>query len=121
MRVDSAGGLANVRFVGHVTPTDMLAHLDEVRARSSEFRRGFILLTELTELESMDPDCAPVLSQVMDCFDSYGVSRVVRVVPSARKDIGFNILSLFHYKAGVSVNTCNTSAEAADLVKFSSS
>jgi hypothetical protein len=37
---------------------------------------------------------------------------VVRVIPDPHKDIGLNILSLFHYRRGVRIVTCETLEEA---------
>jgi hypothetical protein len=37
---------------------------------------------------------------------------VVRVIPDPQKDIGLNILSLFHYRRRVRIVTCKTLAEA---------
>jgi hypothetical protein len=37
---------------------------------------------------------------------------VVRVIPDPRKDIGLNMLSLFHYRRGIRIVTCMTLEEA---------
>jgi len=37
----------------------------------------------------------------------------VRVIPDSNKDIGLNILSLFHYRHQPQVVTCKNMAEAA--------
>jgi hypothetical protein len=34
------------------------------------------------------------------------------VIPDPRKDIGFNILSLFHYRHDIHIVTCETLEEA---------
>jgi hypothetical protein len=34
----------------------------------------------------------------MEFFDRNGVSMVVRVIPDPKKDIGMNILTIFHYR-----------------------
>jgi hypothetical protein len=40
------------------------------------------------------------------------VETVVRVIPDPHKDIGLNIMSLFHYRRRVRIITCETLAEA---------
>jgi hypothetical protein len=37
---------------------------------------------------------------------------VVRIIPDPRKDIGLSIMSVFHYRRGVRIVTCETLAEA---------
>jgi hypothetical protein len=50
--------------------------------------------------------------------DQKGVALVVRVVPDPTKDIGFNILSLFHYPHRPPAVTCKTMVEAARLLSL---
>jgi len=52
----------------------------------------------------------------MDLLNKQGVSTVVRVIPDPRKDIGFNILSLFHYRPDVQIVTCETLEEAMKVL-----
>jgi hypothetical protein len=48
----------------------------------------------------------------MDSCDARGITMVVRIIPDPRKDIGLNIMSLFHYRRGVRFVTCETIEEA---------
>lgn len=73
---------------------------------------GFTVVTDLTELERMEPDCVPHLTKLMDLFLAAGVAKVVRVIPDPKRDIGFNLLSLTHYRGRVSIATFGTRAEA---------
>jgi hypothetical protein len=114
--ISSAGTLVTVEYRGHITAADLRSHTAEVEALDRKVQPGFTVLTDLTALESMDLDCAPILSRIMELFNRLGTTRVVRVIPDPRKDIGLGILSLFHYKSGVAVNTVTTRAEAAHLV-----
>jgi hypothetical protein len=41
---------------------------------------------------------------------------VVRVIPDPQKDIGLNILSLFHYRKRVRIVTCETLDEARKVL-----
>jgi hypothetical protein len=52
------------------------------------------------------------MKKSMDLGDKKGVALVVRVVSEPHKDIGFNILSLFHYTRDVVIVTCCNRDEA---------
>jgi len=114
--INAAAGLVTIEFFGHITAAHLRTHFAEVEALGPMVAPPFTVLADLTGLERMDPDCAPILSSVMDRLNEMGVSRVVRVIPDPRKDIGLGILSLFHYKSGVRTNTVPTRAEAVHLV-----
>jgi hypothetical protein len=60
----------------------------------------------------MDLACVPYIERMMDLFNKKGVETVVRVIPDPHKDIGMNIMSLFHYRRRVHIVTCKTLAEA---------
>jgi anti-anti-sigma regulatory factor len=74
--------------------------------------KGFKILTDLSGLNSMDALCVSELKRMMDLCRKSGVGTVARVIPDPAKDIGFNILSLFHYRDKVHVLTFQTLAEA---------
>jgi hypothetical protein len=71
------------------------------------------VLVDLTDLQSMDPDCVLHLAKIMDLFKAHGVGLVVRVDPDPAEDIGSNFLSVIHYRGKVSVVICDMIAEAA--------
>lgn len=112
LRVDGARNLVRIRFLGHVTVADMTACTDQVKQHLPEMRPGFIVLTDLSDLESMDLECATPLAKIMDLSRARGVGTVIRVIPDRGKDIGLNILSIIHYRRGVKLITCDTLAEA---------
>jgi hypothetical protein len=60
----------------------------------------------------MDTECLTYIRSSMDILNKKGVAMVVRVIPDPQKDIGFNILSLFHYRHDVQIVTCGTLEEA---------
>jgi hypothetical protein len=60
----------------------------------------------------MDVGCVADIRQIMKLLDKRGIAMVARVIPDPRKDIGLNILSLFHYRKGVRILTCATMEEA---------
>jgi len=77
-------------------------------------------LADLTELQSMEISCAPFIKQAMDLFNQKGVSMVVRVIPDPTRDIGMQIMSLFHYGGNVRILTCQTRDQATNLLSSDS-
>jgi len=110
--------LFHISFVGHVTRDDVVAYHAEVEAMLAEFTAGFRLLGDLRALTTMDRDCLTEIGRVMELFDSRGVEMVVRVIPDPKKDIGLNILSLFHYSRKVHAITCDTLEDALKILGF---
>ena len=112
IKLDKAKKLLVFRYTGHVGREELKLRLAEVAALAAELQPGFSLLTDLAELTSMDVECAAEIKIVMDLLNLRGVQKVVRVIPDPQKDIGLNILSLFHYKRGIHIMTCRSLQEA---------
>jgi hypothetical protein len=79
-----------------------------------KLKKGFNVLTDLSPLERMDISARSFIEKAMDLFNKSGVSKVIRIIPDQRKDIGFNIMSLFHYSAGVPIHTYKSCQEAEE-------
>ncbi len=79
-------------------------------------KAGFVVISDLSHLESMDPACALPMGTLMDLCSAGGVSSVVRVIPDPTKDIGFNIIARFHMPAPVRMETHEGLAEAINSV-----
>jgi hypothetical protein len=109
---DETRNVIRIRFHGNVTAAAMKAALTDMDQPLRRVRSGFTVLTDLSDLETMELDCVESLTRIMENFKAHGVGTVVRVIPDPAKDIGFNILSLTHYRRGVKVITCETLAEA---------
>jgi len=110
--LDKPAAFLQLHFSGNVVPEDTRQHLPEVERLVSELHPGFRLLTDLTGLVRMDLGCLPHIRKIMDLLNAKGIVLVVRVIPDPHKDIGFNILSLFHYRRGIRIVTCETLEEA---------
>src|SRR5438270_11393869 len=95
---DIAKNLMLMTFCGHVTAEEVKEGTNELGGFLVETKPGFRLLTDMTKLETMDSACIPYISNSMDLLNKHAVATVVRVIPDPHKDIGFNILSLFHYR-----------------------
>ena len=52
------------------------------------------------------------VGRIMELIAQAGVGLVVRVIPDSSKDIGMNILSIFHYPRNLQVVTCQTLTQA---------
>ena len=116
IEINPAGTLVTIRYCGHITASDLQVHLVDA-ALASQVHPGFTLLIDLSTLDAMDQSCASVLGQIMDRITSYGVGTITRVIPNPAKDIGFNILSLFHYRRDTTIITCKDLTEAASLLE----
>jgi len=101
-----------VHFRGDVDPACLRACVDEIATHLPNLAKGFKILTDLSNLTSMDPLGVSELRRMMDLCRKSGAGTVARVIPDPAKDIGFNILSLFHYRDKVHVLTFQTLAEA---------
>jgi hypothetical protein len=60
----------------------------------------------------MEPDCLTEIGHTMDLVAQHDVKLIVRVIPDPTKDIGLNILTVFHYPRHPRVITCQNLAEA---------
>lgn len=96
----------------HVTAEDTRRCLEVVRDILAGFQPGFLLLTDLSSLESMDASCSQDLGTLMDMCDAKGLETVVRVIPDPSKDIGFAIISRFHHHPRVQTRTYDNLADA---------
>src|SRR5882724_8056854 len=112
VETDVKRNLLTVTYCGHVVPREFAPAMGKIREGLAGLEPGFRLLTDLGGLESMDYSCAPLVDQAMYLINARGVSTVVRIVPDPRKDIGFRVMSFFHYRPDVAIVTCETLEEA---------
>ena len=112
VKPDPSRNLLVIKFSGHVESHEVQQHIEEIEAALKTLQPGFRLLTDLSELEFMEYAAATYIRQAMDKQNAHGVAVVVRVVPDPRKDIGFRMLSYFHYGRDVRIITCETVLEA---------
>jgi hypothetical protein len=108
---DKSKNLLRVTYAKRVGPSETKRAVETLQRLLADLLPGFRLLTDLSGLEEMDLACVPDMKKMMDVCNKKGAERVVRVIPDPHKDIGFNILSLFHYRRGVRIITCQTLEE----------
>lgn len=118
--VDQPQNVLVIRYSGHVGAEETEKGLTQVRSGLAKLESGFRLLGDLTELESMDVACAPFIEKAMDMCNEKGASMVVRVIPDPHRDIGLQIMSYFHYSGDVQIVTCETLAQAEELLRAES-
>jgi len=104
--------LLELSFSQHVDRAQAKACALQVTALLNGAAPGFCLLNDLTGLQVMEFSCGPVIDQMMDLLSQRGVEKIVRIVPDPSKDIGFGIMSMFHYDRDVRVITCETMEQA---------
>ena len=116
VEIDKSKNLLKISYAQHVGPEDTKGVVEKVPMLLPDLRPGFRLLTDMSSLESMDLACVPYIKQLMDLCNKHGIEMVVRVIPDPQKDIGLNILSLFHYRRRVRIVTCETLEEAMNAL-----
>lgn len=114
--VDDAGHVLTISYGRRVGPAETREALRKLEALAIRLRPGFILLSDLTMLESIDGDCASDIGAMAELLNQLSGSTVIRVIPDPSKDIGFNIISLFHLRPPVKVHTRASLAEAISLL-----
>ena len=104
--------IVKISYVGHIGVVESKLAERALADAMDSAKPGFCLLTDLSNLTSMDIACVPYISKTMELARSHGVAKVVRIIPDPLKDIGFAIMSLFHYPHHLLIVTCETAAEA---------
>ena len=101
-----------VSYAGRVEPGEFDRGWDELKALIAELQPGYRVLVDTTNLEFMDPECATEVGRVMELLDKSGIGLIIRVMPDESKDIGMNILTIFHFKRKPRIINCQNLAEA---------
>ena len=103
-------------LVGKVHAEELVKGRTEIEFLLADLPAGFRLISDLSQLDTIDPDCAPEIGRVMELCDQKGVELIIRVIPDPTKDIGLNILSLFHYPRRPRTIVCDNLADALKLI-----
>ena len=111
---DPKRNLRLMTFRERVRPVDLAQGRAQVAVALEAMKPGFRLLADLSGLDSMEYACAPEIQATMDLLREKGVAVVVRVVPDPHKDIGFTVMSYFHYDRETSVLMFASRAEALE-------
>lgn len=103
-------------FVDRVSVEELQEGYNEMAKLLEDLTSGFRVLGDLSQLGMFEPNCAREIGKAMELCDQKGVGLVVRVIPDPAKDIGLNILSVFHYQRRPRIVTCQSLAEAGEIL-----
>lgn len=113
---DKSKNLLKLRIEHDFNEQEAKQWLEQIEASLDNVQPGFKILTDLRDVRTIDESTVQYIDHVMDLCNQKGVSKVVRVIPNSSKDIGFNIMSIFHYSHGIPIITCPTMVEALNRV-----
>ena len=116
VELDRSKRLLVISAVQAVTAEEASRTVRQIRDRVRDVAPGFHVVADFRWLESMDPAAAPHIAEMMDALAEKEVASVTRVIPDPHKDIGLNILSLFHYGPDVTITTFETLADAIQSI-----
>ena len=114
--LDSSQRLLTLSFSDHVGPEEMRAALEKIRSMLAGVTPGLHVLTDLTGLTAMEASCAPLIAETMELLKAKQIERVARVIPDPSKDIGFEIIGLFHYSGQVRTATFDNLHDAREYL-----
>jgi len=109
---DKSGRVLTVSYSQHVGVEDVRGCLETMRDLMDQLKPGFLLLVDLSNLDSMDNSCAQELGTIMDLCCAREVSSVVCVIPDPSKEMVFNVLSHFCHHPQIKTRTYVSLAEA---------
>jgi anti-anti-sigma regulatory factor len=101
-----------VEFEGNVDAEQakqFFADLEKVRPKPEN---DFKLLTDFSLVDTMEFSVKREIEKAMDLFNARGVTEIIRVIPDANMDIGFNLMSAAHYSKQIKVHTLRSRREA---------
>lgn len=110
--IDTARNLARSRFSGKLTAVEMRAAAAEIESTVQKLKPNFTAFADFGAVTSMDLDCTPYLTKIMDILRAHGMGLVVRILPEPANDIGINLLSIVHYRGAIKTVTVETLDEA---------
>jgi hypothetical protein len=114
---DRSQRVLKITLAGHTTAEEARSCLDSVRSLLADIQPGFRLLADLRGILSMPTTAAPYIGELMESCAEKGVELVVRLLPAEpSRDIGFAIMSHFHYTRDIRIVTCATMEEAASYL-----
>ena len=112
VQLNASEQLMTLSYSQQVGAEDMQRCVQQIKAALAEMKPGFRLLNNMSNLEVMAPACAVHVVEIMKLCNDKQIGTVVRVIPDPTKDIGFNIMSRFHYSPEVKLRIYDNLADA---------
>src|SRR6266576_2462668 len=116
LELDRSKRLLVISAAQRVTAEEANRAAQRIRELLQDVAPGFHVLADFRWLESMDSAAARHIAEMMDALAEKNVASVTRVMPDPHKDIGFNILSQFHYGVNVKIATFESLADAVQNI-----
>lgn len=116
--MNKAKQLLCLSYIAAVTVEELERCRVDIQAQLADMKPGFTLLVDLTHLASMGIECMAEIGRNMELIDQRAAGLVVRVIPDPYKDIGMNILTIFHYPHHPRIVTCDDMVQAARVIAF---
>lgn len=110
--------LLYLSFIGRVSVEQLQHGREDIVSLLADLESGFRALADFSRLDSMEINCAAEIGKVMELCEQKGLRLVIRIIPDPAKDIGLNILSLFHYRRRPRIITCQSLAEAEQALQL---
>ena len=101
-----------IEFIGHVDAAQGEQCFPDLERAIPKHGKDFQLLVDLSATKHMDSGIKEWIKRSMKLFNASGVAKIIRVIPNPAHDIGFNIMSLFHYSSSVRILTVSSRREA---------
>ncbi len=116
VEIDQSKRLLVISAVQRVTANEAKLAAQRVRELLQDIAPGLRVLADFRWLDSMDSAAAHHVAEIMEALAEKAVASVTRVMSDPHKDIGFNILSQFHYGPEIKIATFETLADALQTV-----
>jgi anti-anti-sigma regulatory factor len=110
--VNDKHNLVMIFLEGDFDETQAQHFYEALESKISTLKKGFRALTDLSSLENFDVEAHHFIEKAMDLCNQHGISKIIRIIPDSAKDIGYNIMSLFHYSPEVEIHTYLSFKEA---------
>jgi hypothetical protein len=116
-RYDQESNTVIIEFSGNVNTSQAEPFYQEIQKTVPKHGKGFKVLTDFTSLQGMDLEVRNSVKRVMDFLNEQGVTKILRVIPNPEKDIGFGIMSIFHYSKDVVILNVQSREEAEEHLR----
>ena len=112
VRYDRKRNTVIVEFEGNIDAGQAKQFFADLEKFRPKLEKDFRLLTDFSLVDTMEFNVKGEIEKAMDLFNAQGVTEIIRVIPDANMDIGFNLMSAAHYSKQIKVHTVRSRQEA---------